>query len=145
MKVNGILERNGRGVVTIEADTTVEQAIGIMKQQAVAALVVSPDGLSVEGLVCERELIRALKSRGAGPLMEATVGSIMRRNVPTCHPGEDLRRVMTRMCLRRVHHMPVIGPHGLCGVVSMADILRRRLDEARRRALPVHGAAPLPC
>lgn len=141
MTIKEILERNGRGVVTVRQETPVEMAVEGMKRWSVTALVVSDDGCGIDGLVCERDLIRALKSHGVGRLMPMTVADIMRRDVPTCRPDEDLRRVMTRMCARRSHHMPVVGEQGLCGMVSLADIVRRRLDEARDAASLIRRSA----
>ena len=130
MTVEGILKRKGRGVVTIERESPVGAAICVMRHRNVGALVVSKNGRDVDGLVCERDLIRALKLHGVGRLMPMTVAAIMCREVASCRPDEDLRHVMTRMSARRAHHMAVVNDNGLCGVVSMADVVRQRLREA---------------
>lgn len=145
MTVEGILKRKGRGVVTIEGDSPVGDAIRVMRHRSVGALVVCKNGRDVDGLVCERDLIRALKSHGVGRLMPMTVADIMCREVASCRPDEDLRRVMTRMAARRARHMAVIDDNGLCGVISMADVVRQRLAEAiedcgfPRNGIPVPG------
>ena len=90
MTVEGILKRRGRGVVTIEGDTPVGAAVCVMRHKNVGALVVSKNGHDVEGLVCERDLIRALKSHGISRLMPLTVADIMCREVASCRPDEDL-------------------------------------------------------
>ena len=144
MTVEGILKRKGRGVVTIESDMPVGAAICVMRQQNVGALVVSRNGRDVEGLVCERDLIRALKSHGVGRLMPMTVADIMCREVASCRPGDDLRRVMTRMSARRAHHMPVVNDNGLCGIVSMAEIVDRRLAAAAEDAAMLCESTPVP-
>ena len=144
MTVQGILKRKGRGVVTIESDTPVGAAICLMRHRNVGALVVSKNGRDVEGLVCERDLIRALKSHGVGRLMPMTVADIMCREVASCRPDEDLRRVMTRMSARRTHHMPVVNDNGLCGIVSMAEIVKRRLTEAKEDAAFLRESIPGP-
>ncbi|MEN8197485.1 MAG: CBS domain-containing protein [Pseudomonadota bacterium] len=144
MTVQGILKRKGRGVVTIERDIPVGAAICVMRHRNVGALVVSSNGRDVEGLVCERDLIRALKSHGVGRLMPMTVADIMCREVASCRPDEDLRRVMTRMAARRAHHMPVVNDNGLCGIVSMAEIVKRRLTEAKEDAAFLRESLPIP-
>ena len=144
MTVQGILRRKGRGVVTIESDTPVGAAICVMRHRNVGALVVSKNGRDVDGLVCERDLIRALKSHGVGRLMPMTVADIMCREVVSCRPDEDLRRVMTRMSARHTHHMPVVNDNGLCGIVSMAEIVDRRLTEAKEDAAFLCESAPVP-
>lgn len=144
MTVQGILRRKGRGVVTIESDTPVGAAICVMRHRNVGALVVSKNGRDVDGLVCERDLIRALKSHGVGRLMPMTVADIMCREVVSCRPDEDLRRVMTRMSARHTHHSPVVNDNGLCGIVSMAEIVDRRLTEAKEDAAFLCESAPVP-
>lgn len=144
MTIEGILKRKGRGVVTIESDIPVGAAICVMRHQNAGALVVSKNGRDIEGLVCERDLIRALKSLGVGRLMPMTVADIMCREVASCRPNEDLRRVMTRMSARRVHHMPVVNDNGLCGIISMAEIVDRRLTEAKKDAAFMCESVPAP-
>lgn len=144
MTVQGILKRNGRGVVTIKSDMPVGAAVCVMRERNVGALVISGNGRDIEGLVCERDLIRALKSHGVGRLMPMAVADIMRREVASCHPDEDLRRVMTRMSARRAHHMPVVDDNGLCGIVSMADIVKQRLSEAKEDAAFLRESMPVP-
>lgn len=144
MTVDGILKRKGRGVITIERDTPVGAALCIMRHKNVGAIVVSQTGRDVEGLVSERDLIRALKTNGVGRLMPMTVADIMCREVPSCRPDEDLRRVMTRMSAKRVHHMPVINDNGVCGMVSMADVVKRRLQEAEEDAAMLRDSVTIP-
>lgn len=144
MTVEGILKRKGRRPITIEGDTPVGAAICIMRQRNAGALIVSKNGRDIEGLISERGLIRALKSHGVGRLMPMTVADIMCRNVASCRPDEDLRRVMTRMSARRAHHMPVVNDKGLCGIVSMAEIVDRRLAEAKEDAAWMCESIPVP-
>ena len=144
MTVEGILKRSGRGVITIEADKPVGEAVCIMRQKNFGALIVSKNGRDVDGMVCERDLIRALKSRGVSRIMSLTVADIMCRKVVSCRPDEDLRRVMTRMSAQRSHHMPVVNDNGLCGIVSMAEIVDRRLNEAKQDAVFLRETVPVP-
>lgn len=144
MTVEGILKRKGRGVITIEGETPVGAALCIMRHKNVGAIVVSTTGRDIEGLICERDLIRALKSHGVGQLMPMTVADIMCRNVASCRPEEDLRRVMTRMSSKRAHHMPVVNDNGVCGIVSMADIVKQRLTEAEEEAAMLRDSVPVP-
>ena len=144
MTIKGILKRNGRGVVTIKSDMPVGAAICVMRERNVGALVISGNGHDIEGLVCEHDLICALKSHGVGRLMPMTVAGIMRQEVASCRPDEDLRRVMTRMSARRMHHMPVADDYGLYGIVSMADIVKQRLNEAKEDAALLRESMPVP-
>lgn len=145
MTVGKILARKKRGVVNVEADMPVGAAIAVMKQCNVGVLVVGGDGKEIAGLVREHDLIRALKWHGVGRLMPMTVADIMCRAVATCRPEEDLRRVMTRMSARRTQHMPVVDDNGLCGIVSMGEIMEYRLADAERAAAAaMRGAVTMP-
>jgi CBS domain-containing protein len=130
MTIDSILRSKGRGVITVEAETPVGTTLCTMRHKKIGAVVVSRTGRDVEGLVCEQDLVRALKSYGVSRLMYLTVGEIMRRDVVTCRPEEGLRRVMTRMIAKRTPHMPVINGNGVCGIVSLADVLKQRLRDA---------------
>ncbi len=131
MAIEDILKKNGRGVRTIESNTTVGEAIWILQQAGTGALVVSDNGHDILGLVSGRDLIRAFKSHGVDPLMPMTVADIMRPSILTCRPDESLRRVMTRMSARRLGHIAVVDDSGPCGVVSLADVIKARLQWAR--------------
>ncbi len=144
MTIDSILRSKGRGVITVEAEAPVGATLCIMRHKKIGAVVVSTTGRDVEGLICERYMVRALKIYGVSRLMSLTVAEIMRRDVPTCRPEEGLRRVMTRMIARRMQHMPVINDNGVCGIVSLADIMKQRLREAEEEAARCHMAVALP-
>lgn len=134
MAIKAILKKDGQGAITIESGTTVGEAIGRLRRAGAGALIVSDDGHDILGLVSAHDLIRAFKLHGVDPLMPKTVADIMRPSILTCHPEDGLRRVMTRMAARRVGHIAVVDDSGPCGVVSLAEIIRARLQWARAEA-----------
>jgi CBS domain-containing protein len=131
MAIKTLLKKDGRGLITIESNTTAGEAIWILQQAGTGALVVSDNGHDVLGLVSGHDLIRAFKSHGVDPLMPMTVADIMRPNAVTCRPDESLRRVMARMTARGLAHIAVVDDSGPRGVVSLADIIKARLKWAR--------------
>ena len=109
---------------------TVGDLLGLLAQHNVGALPVVDDGQLV-GIVSERDVVRQLHERGRD-LLDATVGDLMTRNVITCAPSDraaDLARVMTD---RRIRHLPVCDDRGLCGIVSIGDLVKTRMDELER-------------
>lgn len=144
MAIETILKETGRGVVTIESTMPVGEAISILRRAKTDALVVSDDGTEVLGLVSHHDLVRALKSNGIDRLMPRAVAEIMRRTTATCRPDESLRRVMTRMTARGLGHIPVVGDNGMCGIVSLADIVNRRLQRAKAEAAALRDSIVLP-
>lgn len=139
MTVEAILNQRDSRVVTVRADTPVATAIGVMRSQGAGALVVSGDGRRIDGIVAERDLIRAFRSLGSDRLDRVMVSDIMRTEVRACRPDDSLRRVMTRMTARRVAHMPVVDGTGLRGVISMTEVVACRLKQARMEIMAAHG------
>jgi CBS domain-containing protein len=143
MTIEMLLKNNGRGVTTIKSATTVGDAIWSLRKAGAGALIVSDNGRDILGLVSGQDLIRALKSHGVGSLMPMTVADIMHSDVLTCRPGESLRRAMARMTARGVGHVAVVGNSGLRGVVSLADVIKGRLQWARAEIETVCGNGAL--
>jgi CBS domain-containing protein len=144
MAIETILKTKGRGVATIESSMPVGEAICIMRRSRADALVVSGDDGDIKGLINRQDLIRALKSHGVDPLMPRTVAAIMRPVGVSCRPHESLRRVMTRMMARGIAHIPVVDDTGLRGVVSLAEIMKHRLEKAQAEAAALRESVVLP-
>ena len=128
MRVGDILHSKGAVVETIRPDAKVLVAVHRMRMQNVGALVVSSDGVKVEGLLSERDVVRGLTRHG-GDLLEMGVVAVMSRNVPTCTPDDSLTSVMSQMTRTRNRHVPVVDGDGLCGIVSVGDVVKHRLEE----------------
>lgn len=141
MAIEKLLKNDGRGVTTIESTTTVGEAIWILRKAGASALLVTDNGRDILGLVSGHDLIRALKSHGVDPLMPKTMADIMQSDVLTCRPDESLRDAMARMTARGLSHIAVVGDNGPCGVVSLADVIKGRLQWAREEIAAVCGAS----
>ena len=128
MRVEAILRGKGHAVETIRPDAKVQMAVHRMRMQNVGALVVCRDGERVEGVLSERDLVRGLARHGAD-LLEMSVVAIMSRNVPTCGPEDSLAFVMDQMTRTRQRHLPVLEAGTLCGIVSIGDVVKHRLEE----------------
>ena len=129
MKVHDVLMAKGPEVETIRPDAKVLIAVHRMRMQNVGALVVSRDGERVEGVLSERDVVRGLTRHGAG-LLDMSVVAIMSRTVPVCSPGDSLVTVMDQMTRTRNRHVPVVDGAGrLCGIVSIGDVVKHRLED----------------
>jgi CBS domain-containing protein len=128
MKVEGILKAKGRAVETTGPQTPVGIAIRRLTTMGIGALVVSADGKRVDGVISERDIVRALNKHGA-QLLEMEVGEVMSRRVPSCSPDDSIHRVMAEMTRTRNRHLPVVSDGKLCGLVSIGDVVKYRLDE----------------
>jgi CBS domain-containing protein len=128
MKVADVLSVKGAVVETIRPDAKVLIAVHRMRMQNVGALVVSRDGIRVDGVLSERDIVRGLTSHGAD-LLDMHVVAVMSRTVPTCTPEESLVSVMAKMTRTRNRHVPVVEDGRLCGIVSLGDVVKHRLED----------------
>jgi CBS domain-containing protein len=128
MRISDVIRRKGAEVVTIKPDDTVRQLLDLLAQHRIGALVVSPDGRAVAGIVSERDVVRHLQSAGAD-VLDQPVGQIMTADVTTCGPDDGVEHLMRLMTDQRVRHIPVVVDGGLHGIVSIGDVVKHRIDE----------------
>ncbi|MEU4564990.1 CBS domain-containing protein [Actinoplanes sp. NPDC023936] len=128
MRISDILRVKGDQVVTVPPDTPVVRLLEVLAQHRIGAVVVSRDGTSVEGIVSERDIVRALAARGADVLAEP-VSIIATTQVRTVAPDAQLEDVERLMTERRFRHVPVVTDGVLSGVVSIGDVVKNRIDE----------------
>ena len=133
MNVDSILKTKGNVVVTVAPGEKISVAAAKLKREKIGALVVSEDGIGVNGILSERDIARALADHGAA-LGELSVGDLMTRNVITCTPDDTVEELMTTMTKHRIRHLPVMADGALCGIVSIGDVVKNRLEEIQREA-----------
>ena len=133
MKVEQILRSKGGDVEVVRPDAKVMMAVHRMRMQNVGALVVTRDDMRVEGVLSERDIVRGLARHGA-ELLDMSVVAVMSRSVPVCAPGDSLTSVMAKMTRTRNRHVPVVEDGSLCGIVSVGDVVKHRLEEMELEA-----------
>ena len=133
MNVETILRNKGNWVATIRPDATIADAVNMLHRERIGAIVVSQDGNSVDGILSERDVVNALADSG-GALLSRRVDDIMTRNVITCEPSDTVGGLMAEMTNRRIRHFPVVADGRLCGIVSIGDLVKNRLDEVEFEA-----------
>ena len=128
MKVRDMLATKGNQVATMRPDATIETALQRLKLEGVGALVVSEDGHTVVGILSERDIVRGLPDHGSA-LLEMKVSEIMTRSVKTCGMNASVQEIMGEMTRSRFRHMPVVSDGALCGIISIGDVVKNRLEE----------------
>ncbi|MHA1599691.1 MAG: CBS domain-containing protein [Alphaproteobacteria bacterium] len=128
MKVKAMLSAKESKIVTARPDETVATAIDLLNRERIGALVVSDDGDRIQGILSERDIVRALLEHG-GDLMEMPVSELMTRTVKTCTLDANIHDVMSEMTRSRIRHLPVLDGDKLCGMISIGDVVKNRLDE----------------
>ena len=128
MHVKEILAHKGPAVITIAPGDTVSRVAQLLAEHRIGALVVTRDGLRIEGIVSERDVVKALNTFGAD-VLNIAVREIMTADVHTCVPADEVRSLARTMTEKRFRHMPVVVDGSLSGIVTIGDIVKGRVDE----------------
>jgi len=134
VQISALLSTKGDTVATIPPDATVHSAVAELRAHGIGALVVSSDGTHIDGIVSERDIVRALFDRH-GSLLDEPVRSIMTATVYTCSPDDGIESLMTAMTERRIRHVPVVRDGELVGIVSIGDVVKHRIGELEKDRL----------
>lgn len=128
MRVTDILRQKGDDVATIQTTATLAEAAQVMNVRRIGALVVSDDGSSIRGILSERDVMRLLAERGA-ECLDSQVHEAMTLDVHTCQPDDFIDHLASVMTERRIRHLPVVAGGRLSGIVSIGDVVKRRVEE----------------
>jgi CBS domain-containing protein len=136
MTVARILAEKGAAVTTVAPHRTMDQAIHLLAEKRIGAVVVSDADARVIGILSERDVMRALAESGAAAF-DAPVSQYMTAKVTTCTRDTTIEEVMETMTEGRFRHLPVVEDGRLVGVVSIGDVVKRRIAtvEAEHQAM----------
>jgi CBS domain-containing protein len=125
--VRHLLDRKGRAIFQVKPDDPVLQAIRLMAEHHVGALLVMR-AQELIGIVSERDYARKviLRGRSSG---ETPVEQIMSSPVTTVTPSTTVEECMRLMTERRIRHLPVIERGRVCGVVSIGDLVKAVIED----------------
>jgi CBS domain-containing protein len=125
--VASILRSKGYDIYSVSADATVFEALKIMADSGVGALLVMENEKLV-GIMSERDYARKIILVGKLS-REAKVKEIMSEKVLYVHPHRTAEECMALMINKRIRHLPVIDKDKLIGVISIGDVVKAVIDE----------------
>ena len=129
MLVSKILEtKSSGGVISVTPASTVADAAKLLSEKGIGTVVVSKNGQSLDGILSERDIVRAIGAAGTGCLADP-VSSLMTAKITTCNPSEQADAVLTKMTQGRFRHMPVLDSGKMIGLISIGDVVKARLAE----------------
>lgn len=129
MHVSQILKSKAeQAVVTVAPGSSIAEAAEVLSSRRIGAVIVSPDGARVAGILSERDIVRELGRRGPSCLTEP-VDSIMTAKIVTCAKDERANDVLQKMTDGRFRHMPVMEGDRMVGLISIGDVVKARLAE----------------
>jgi CBS domain-containing protein len=128
MQIGDVLKaKPSHEVVTISPEAGVRELVAKLAEHNVGALIVSTDGVTLEGIVSERDVVRHLHHDGT--VVNNTVGAIMTEVVETTTPDSTLDDLMEVMTRRRIRHVPVVKDGVLVGIVSIGDVVKHKMSQ----------------
>ena len=128
-KVSDILEIKGRNVWSIEPGASVYDAMKLMADKGIGALLVM-EGPKLVGIISERDYARKVILQGrSSPTTE--VREIMTSRVVYTEPARNIEECMALMTEKRIRHLPVMEQDRVCGVISIGDLVKAIIAEQK--------------
>jgi CBS domain-containing protein len=127
MNIGAVLAGKGVKVVTIRPTQTLREAVLLLAEHNIGAVVVTEGTERPSGILSERDIVRTLVRAEA--VLDWPVSRIMTRDVIVGAPEDDVLSVGHTMVERRIRHLPVMQEGRLVGIVSIGDILKAQRDK----------------
>jgi len=124
-------------IVTIAVDASIAEAVRLLSQHGIGALIVSSDSNSIDGMLSERDIVRSLPNFDHDT-MSLQVRELMTANVHTCSMETTVAELMSLMSMHHIRHVPVLRNGQLSGMVSIGDVVSARLDELELERKHIH-------
>ena len=129
MLVSQILKEKGDLVFTASPSDSVGAVAALLVARKVGAMVVLDEAHDVAGIVSERDIVRIVAEQGAEGLGQP-ISVCMTKDVVFATPTETVDELMGRMTDRRIRHLPVCREGKLIGIVSIGDLVKRKIAES---------------
>ena len=129
----GAIVSGRKPVIGIAAAAKVSAIVALLHEHRIGAVLVL-DGGSILGIVSERDIAAGLHTLGAA-ILDAAAADIMTSPVLTLPPQASVVEAMAVMTNRRIRHLPVVENGALVGLVSIGDLVKRRIEDAEHEAL----------
>jgi len=130
MILRDILRSKGSRVYTIGPDQTVLEAVALLVEHRIGALLVQDGAGAVAGIISERDVLRECQHHGA-ELGRIPVRDVMTPDLIVCAPGDEVGHAMALVTEHRVRHLPVMDDGEVAGMISIGDLVKACLDDAQ--------------
>jgi CBS domain-containing protein len=127
MIIAAILRHKQGKIITVSPRDPLSEVVALLATHRIGAAPVS-DGGGLDGIISERDIIRALAQHGAGALT-LTVADTMTRTVQTTTPEATVEQAMAAMTAGRFRHLPVMEQGRMTAIVSIGDVVKALLTE----------------
>lgn len=131
MNVSGILKSKGSNIVTASPGQSLREIARTLAEHKIGAIVVTGPAGNLAGIFSERDLVRAIASAGDSALDEP-ISNHMTSEVVTCAMDDTVAELMSKMTEGRFRHLPVVEDGALRGIISIGDVVKRRIQESEQ-------------
>lgn len=129
MNVSSLLATKSRYVVTIGPESSIADAVTLLSENNIGALVVTEGESKVVGIISERDIVHLAASDK--PFLSSRVSDVMTADVVVGLPEDDVMSVAHIMTERRFRHIPILDKNRLIGIISLGDIMKAQRDQYR--------------
>ena len=128
MYVESILKSKGSEVIAVAPTDTIAVAIEVLNDKGIGAVLARDPADKIVGIISERDIVRGI-ARAKGSCLDMTVSDLMTSPVISCQPDDSIDKIMQLMTDRRIRHLPVMQEDKLLGIISIGDVVKRRISE----------------
>jgi CBS domain-containing protein len=132
MTIASVLHDKGSAIETIASDASVYDAVRRLGEKRIGALPVMEAGRLV-GIVSERDVIYSLRDHGP-EVLQWSVGQVMSSPAITVAPDTGVLEALALITQRRIRHLPVVEGGQICGIVSIGDLVKHRMERIEAEA-----------
>jgi CBS domain-containing protein len=132
--VQSIVDKKGNAVFSVSPSDTLQDAVNLLSEKKIGALVVTDDKGKLVGILSERDIVRKLAAT-PGQTLPQSVEENMTKTVKSCSLTDSIMSVLAWMTEGRFRHMPVLENGELVGIVTIGDVVHYRLNELEHEAL----------
>jgi len=133
MSVKAILNEKGRHVVTVDPQAKVRQAVALLSENRIGAVIIVKPGDKIAGILTERDVVAAMAKFGA-ECLDKPVSAVMWAKVHCCNEDMTIDDIMEIMNNMRSRHLPVEKNGRLAGIVSIGDAVRHHIRAIEHEA-----------
>ena len=133
MKVDQILRAKGVEVFSVQTTDSIDKAISVLSDKNIGVVIVKDSSGKISGILSERDIVRHLGVRGAAALT-MNVSECMTPDPITCGLETTVDELMGLMTAKRIRHLPVVNDDTVVGVISIGDVVKRKIGEAEQEA-----------
>ncbi len=128
MKAREYLARKKHQLFTCRPEDTIEVAAAMLAKHNIGALPVVDSTGALAGIISERDIIRAIVSKGF-QIQKVNVAQLMTRNVATCGLNDSVMSTRDIMKAHNCRHVPIVDGGKLLGIISVRDTLECKLEQ----------------